>query len=74
VEESGGPSHNQRFLQTWWNIFMERVQPHLAPSLVRSSVAWGCAHGILPQWACSSITTPWSTSSSLLCCLHDLFF
>lgn len=29
-----GTGHSQEFLQVWWNIFMQSVQPNLDPTLV----------------------------------------
>ena len=34
VEPSSDSGHNHDFLQLWWDIFMQYVQPHLDPQLV----------------------------------------
>ena len=35
-----GTGHSQEFLQVWWNIFMDRVQPSLDPALVSRLVVY----------------------------------
>jgi len=38
VEGTSMTLHNQRFLQMWWSLFLEQVQPHLDPKMVSSSM------------------------------------
>ncbi|XP_005108198.2 glycogenin-1 isoform X3 [Aplysia californica] len=38
VTQLPGTGHSQQFLQMWWNIFMDSVQPNLDPQLYESSV------------------------------------
>lgn len=59
VEEAGGPGHDQRYLQHWWNIFMESVQSHLAPSVTGERQM-----GIVGELASLKIAPPAESSGS----------
>ena len=46
VETQASTGHNQQFLQLWWDIFMDKIQPGLEPDVVRI-MAGNCAQGII---------------------------
>ena len=66
IEGDSMTHHKQRFLQLWWSLFLEKVQPHLDPNTVSDVVCVRCMR------ACAYVA--WSCLCVIKECLHVQLF